>query len=156
MELTKAVKALRGRLNESQQAFATRLGISIRGLVNYEKDREPPLALLLKLAAVAREAGDEKLANVFQWAFYEQITTATQGHRISFLQEDERAGGNSGLLLMTFGPGQFEYASAFSTVLNRMRECEDVEMRDKARKALDRLVNSVFPGTARKRTQSAN
>jgi transcriptional regulator with XRE-family HTH domain len=146
MELTEAVKALRGRLKESQQAFATRLGISIRGLVNYEKDREPPLALLLKLAAVAREAGDERLADVFQWAFYEQITGATRGHRISFLQEDERAGENAGLLLMTFARGQFEYASAFSTALKRVVDGVDGEAREKARKALDALVKSVFPG----------
>jgi transcriptional regulator with XRE-family HTH domain len=145
MELTEAVKALRGLLNESQPAFATRLGISIRGLVNYEKDREPPLALLLKLAAVARDAGNETLADVFQWAFYEVITDATKGHRISFLQEDERAGENAGLLLMTFAHGQFEYASAFSTALKRMRESEDAETRDKARKALDALAESVFP-----------
>jgi hypothetical protein len=61
---------------------------------------------------------------------------------------------------MTFGPGQFEYASAFSTALNRMRECEDVEMRDKARKALDGLLNSVFPGlkaaTRRESTKRGN
>src|SRR6202012_6281589 len=115
MKLTEAVKALRGLLNESQQAFATRMGISIRGLVNYEKDRDPPLALLLKLAAVARDAGDEKLAGAFQGAFYEAITDATKGHRISFVQEDTTGGENAGLLLTTFGPGQFEYASAFST-----------------------------------------
>ena len=145
MELTKAVKALRWRLDESQQAFATRLGISIRGLVNYEKDRDPPLALLLKLAAVARDAGDEELANVFQWAFYESITEATKGQRISFLQEDERAGENAGLLLMTFGQGQFEYASAFSTALRQMADAPEAETRDKARKALDALVKVVFP-----------
>jgi transcriptional regulator with XRE-family HTH domain len=146
MTLTEAVKALRGLLNESQQAFATRLGISIRGLVNYEKDRQPPLALLLKLAAIARDAGDEKLADVFQWAFYEAITDATKGHQISFLQEDERAGENAGLLLMTFAQGQFEYVSAFSTAIKRMVDGGDAETRDKARKALDGLLSSIFPG----------
>ncbi len=146
MELTEAVKALRARLNESQQAFATRLGISIRGLANYEKEREPPLALLLKLAAVAREAGDEKLAEVFQWSFYEQIAAATQGHRISFLQEDERAGENAGLLLTTFGRGQFEYVSAFSTALKGLSDAADAETREKSRKALDTLLKSVYPG----------
>ena len=146
MELTEAVKALRARLNESQQAFATRLGISIRGLANYEKERDTPLALLLKLAAVAREAGDEKLAEVFQWSFYEQIAAATQGHRISFLQEDERAGENAGLLLMTFGQGQFEYVSAFSAALKGLSDSADAEAREKSRKALDALLKSVYPG----------
>jgi transcriptional regulator with XRE-family HTH domain len=146
MKLNEAVKELRGLLNESQQAFATRLGISIRGLVNYEKDRDPPLALLLKLAAVARAAGNEKLADVFQWAFYEAITEATRGHGISFLQEDERAGEIAGLLLMTFARGQFEYVSAFSTALKRMLSATDAETRDKARKALETFVQSISPG----------
>ena len=98
------------------------------------------------MAAVAREAGDEKLADVFQWAFYEQSTTATQGHRISFLQEDESAGENAGLLMMTFAKGQFEYASAFSTAVKRMAGGADPEMREKSRKALNALVKCVFPG----------
>lgn len=146
MELTEAVRALRLRLKESQQAFATRLGISIRGLVNYEKDREPPLALLLKLAAVARESGDENLADIFQWGFYEQITTAMQGYRIAFLQEDQRADENPGLLLMTFAHGQFEYASAFLTAMKWMIEAGHSGTRDQGRKALDGLLKSVFPG----------
>jgi transcriptional regulator with XRE-family HTH domain len=145
MKLTEAVKALRLNLTESQQAFATRLGISIRALVNYEKDREPPLPLLLKLAAVAREAGKENLAGIFQREFYEQILHATEGHRISFLQEDEKAGKNSGLMLLTFGHGQFEYASAFLTALKQMREAENPRVRTKAQETLDALVKSVFP-----------
>lgn len=145
MEITEAVRALRLRLKESQQAFATRLGISIRGLVNYEKDREPPLALLLKLAAVARESGDANLADIFQWGFYEQITTAMQGYRITFLQEDQRADENPGLLLMTFAQGQFEYASAFLTAMKWMMEAGDSETSEQGRKALDGLLKSVFP-----------
>jgi transcriptional regulator with XRE-family HTH domain len=145
MKLTEAVKALRLGLSESQQAFATRLGISIRALVNYEKDREPPLALLLKLSAVAREAGKENLAGIFEWAFYEQISNATAGHLISFLQEDEREGQNSGLMLLTFGSGQFDYASAFLTAIGRLRGGEDAGVRTKAQKSLDALVKSVFP-----------
>jgi hypothetical protein len=115
------------------------------GLV-HEKDRDPPLALLLKLAAVAREADDEKLAQIFQWAFYEQITAATRGHRISFIQEDDTGGENAGLLLTTFGPGQFELASAFSTAPTRMREEGDGKQPDKARRALDSLRQSILPG----------
>ncbi|MGA8594566.1 MAG: helix-turn-helix transcriptional regulator [Bryobacteraceae bacterium] len=143
MKLTDAVKALRLSLSESQQAFATRLGISIRALVNYEKDREPPLTLLLRLSAVAREAGKEGLAGVFEWAFYEQISNATAGHRISFLQEDETGGQNSGLMLLTFGEGQFEYASAFLMAMGRLEGAENPRTQNKARAALDSLVKAV-------------
>jgi transcriptional regulator with XRE-family HTH domain len=146
MELTEAVKTLRGRLNESQQAFATRLGISIRGLVNYEKDRDPPLTLLLKLAAVARAVKDESLSELFQLAFFQQIAEATHGHRVSFLHQEDGGGDNAGLLLTTFGNGQLDYASAFLTALNRMRYEEDVATREEARKVLDRFVSSVFVG----------
>jgi hypothetical protein len=89
--------------------------------------------------------GKENLAGIFEWAFYEQISNATAGHLISFLQEDEREGQNSGLMLLTFGSGQFDYASAFLTAIGRLRGGEDAGVRTKAQKSLDALVKSVFP-----------
>ena len=40
-ELIDAVKGLRAHFGESQQAFATRFGLSIRSVANYEKNRKP-------------------------------------------------------------------------------------------------------------------
>lgn len=51
--LTEAVKALRVRLDDTQQAFAQRLGLAISTVVRYESTRAPrgkALALLYKLA----------------------------------------------------------------------------------------------------------
>lgn len=57
-----AVKALRTELGESQQAFATRLGLSIRAIVNYESNRVPSLKVLAQLVRVAWEHGKPDLA----------------------------------------------------------------------------------------------
>lgn len=54
MNLNMAIREIREAYGESQQAFATRLGISIRGLANYEKERNPPLGILLALSKLAR------------------------------------------------------------------------------------------------------
>ena len=141
MTVSEAVKALRERLHESQQAFATRLGISIRGLVNYEKYRAPPLVLLLKLAAVARDAGETELAYAFEWAFYDEVAKATMGHRISYLLGVDDA---KGLLLMTLGPGEFEYASAFTCALQQLREHGN-SRHETARNLLNGLVEAISP-----------
>jgi hypothetical protein len=116
-----------------------------KGSCQLRKGSRAAVAAPVKLAAVAREAGKENLACVFQWEFYEQILRATEGHRISLLQEDENAGKNSGLMLLTFGHGQFYYASAFLTALKQTREAEDAGVRTKAQKTLDALVKSAFP-----------
>jgi transcriptional regulator with XRE-family HTH domain len=62
-----SIRELRHRLALSQQAFATRLGISIRGLANYEatEDRSIPIHLNLLLWAIAGRAGFGDLAKDF-------------------------------------------------------------------------------------------
>lgn len=65
MNLIPAIKELRQRLGESQQAFATRLGISIRALANYEKDRQPHGKVLAALARAAEQGGQKPLADIF-------------------------------------------------------------------------------------------
>lgn len=58
------VQALRAQLGESQQIFATKLGISIRALANYETGlRPPPVKVLAKLwARAAQEKCDAESA----------------------------------------------------------------------------------------------
>lgn len=66
-----AIKRLRG--DESQQVFATRMGISISALQNYEREskpRRPPLPLLVTLTKEARSTTHgRRLANTFWKAF---------------------------------------------------------------------------------------
>lgn len=71
MKSIEAVRKLRRHLGESQQAFATRLGLSIRAVANYEKDREPRGRAAAALGRAAVEAGREDLAAIFRkslWA----------------------------------------------------------------------------------------
>ena len=74
MNINQAIRQLRERLGSNQQIFATNLGISIRALVNYEKDREPLVESLTKLALVARLAGLPDLETFFTDAVRERLT----------------------------------------------------------------------------------
>src|SRR5271170_7863018 len=68
-----AVKALRHELGDSQQAFANRLGLSIRAIANYEKDRKPTGMALASLARVASDAGKHDLTSTFMLALVEEL-----------------------------------------------------------------------------------
>jgi len=66
LEIAHAVKELRAHFNESQQAFATRLGLSIRGIANYEGTlRIPEPRILALFAKTASGAGRDDLAFEF-------------------------------------------------------------------------------------------
>src|ERR1700722_12714497 len=68
MNVNQAVRALRRSRRESQQAFATRLGLSISTIGNYERKRHPDTRSLILLTVAAREAGREDLVAVFSKA----------------------------------------------------------------------------------------
>lgn len=67
-ELIDAVKGLRVHFGESQQAFATRFGLSIRSIANYEKDRKPEGRVLAIFARAASDAGRGDLVSEFMIA----------------------------------------------------------------------------------------
>jgi len=68
-ETIRAVRELRKRLGDSQQAFATRLGISIRAVGNYENSRVPKSARALSsLVRAAKSADQPQLAQIFEHA----------------------------------------------------------------------------------------
>lgn len=67
-ELVDAVKALRAHFGDSQQAFATRFGLSVRSVANYEKDRKPEARILAIFAKAASDAGLGELKYEFMSA----------------------------------------------------------------------------------------
>lgn len=73
MDLNEAVRKLRERTGDSQQSFATRLGLSIRAVVNYEKDRKPSPRALAAMAHLARKHREYELANQFWSALPEEL-----------------------------------------------------------------------------------
>jgi transcriptional regulator with XRE-family HTH domain len=64
--INQAVRDLRKRLDLSQQAFATRLGLSISAIQNYEKERKPDARALYALMMHAQRSGRPDLENVFR------------------------------------------------------------------------------------------
>jgi hypothetical protein len=111
--------------------------------VNYEKTREPPLPLLLKLAAVAREADQENLEDIFQSAFHKQISEAIRGHRIAFLRDAGTSDQETGLMMINFGPGRAEQVSAFMLALRDAEKSEDANLRREMEQALKALKAAV-------------
>jgi transcriptional regulator with XRE-family HTH domain len=69
----KAVKDLRAHLGESQQQFAFTIGISIRGLANYEAGRVPNPKALISLARVASGVRRPDLVGVFMRALGDEL-----------------------------------------------------------------------------------
>lgn len=73
MDLTALVKRVRTAHGETQQQFATRLGISIRALANYEKDRNPTGRALTRLTEEAHRAGLREEAEQFNKVLLKEI-----------------------------------------------------------------------------------
>jgi transcriptional regulator with XRE-family HTH domain len=73
MDVQEAVRELRRALGDTQQAFAQRLGLSIRAVANYEKDRQPDAKSLMLLARAARETDREDLVEQFAQRFRKEM-----------------------------------------------------------------------------------
>lgn len=52
---------LRARLGLTQQAFAVALGVSVRAVANYERDRRPASAVMVTLVKLASKHGHRDL-----------------------------------------------------------------------------------------------
>ncbi len=70
-DLVLAIKQLRADLGDSQQAFATRLGLSIRAIANYEASRRPTISVLEQLVSIAGEQKRIDLQKIFTKAYSE-------------------------------------------------------------------------------------
>ena len=64
---------MRSTLGISQQEFATRLGLSIRAIVNYEKDRTPQGSILARLHQFAAKHGFKEQAYLFWDAMTKEL-----------------------------------------------------------------------------------
>jgi transcriptional regulator with XRE-family HTH domain len=73
MTTIEAVRELRKQVGESQQAFATRLGLSIRAIANYETKREPTARALAQLQVVAKEFKRKDLWDIFREALNREL-----------------------------------------------------------------------------------
>jgi transcriptional regulator with XRE-family HTH domain len=73
MSVHEAVRELRRVLGQSQQAFASGIGVSIRSVASWENDQRPGSQALEKLRLAARSAGDLDLVAVFARAVVEGL-----------------------------------------------------------------------------------
>src|SRR5665213_20412 len=78
MNLNQAVRKLRLTTGDTQQSFAQRLGLSMRAIANYEKDRVPNGPALYRLAKLARQVDQPHLAQIFSSALSEEFHEAVE------------------------------------------------------------------------------
>jgi transcriptional regulator with XRE-family HTH domain len=75
--LVSAVKRLRAELKLTQPEFAKRVGVSVRAVAYYEKDRDPSGEILQRLGSLAARHGRDDLAKVFSDAFRRELQDKT-------------------------------------------------------------------------------
>jgi transcriptional regulator with XRE-family HTH domain len=139
--VVRAVKALRKQLGDSQQAFATRLGLSIRAIANYEKDRIPTGMALVSLARAASEAGQQELVNTFMTALMDELGLIDIP--FSLLSMAWRGDHPHGLILAHFDEMEaIQYACTFWHVLEDFKS-NVTEKKARARKRLRELKAAV-------------
>lgn len=139
--LVKAVRALRQHLGESQQAFATRLGLSIRAIANYEKDRRPTGMALLALARAATAAGKQSLTNDFMRALMEELRLTELP--FVWMELKHRDAEVYGLMLANVkGRERVEYVVAFWDCLQEL-DSENLEKQARAAERLGALKAAV-------------
>lgn len=136
MDLNEAVKKLREKTGDSQQAFATRLRLSIRAIVNYEKDREPSPRALAAMARLAAEYHEYELANLLWSALPEELQTFP----VLQMPPDAREGERSVILGMLSTPGSPLSEEGTEIALNDPRRILKRCVRD-----LDSLVSGASP-----------
>jgi transcriptional regulator with XRE-family HTH domain len=72
-EVTKAVRDLRVKLEDTQQQFATRMNMAISTVVRYELSRPPRGKVLAQLERMAMEHGFDEEAAVFRRALRQEL-----------------------------------------------------------------------------------
>jgi transcriptional regulator with XRE-family HTH domain len=148
MQISAAIRKLRELMGESQQAFSTRLGISISGLANYElRERVPPLVVLGKLQKLGREIKDvpDAVKETINRTFLAELPKGigvTAGI-VSFAFS--RDGDDGGLIFEILNTSEeYAYAMAFQHLLKQLRQDQKP-----AREALKGLFDAAEPFMAK-------
>jgi transcriptional regulator with XRE-family HTH domain len=140
-ELVRAVKNLRKRLAESQQAFATRLGLSIRTIANYEGGRRPSGKPLLALAQAAAISNLPDLENAFLKALSDELHGWGQ-MQLLMIPPTKARGAHGFLMLHLEGSDQLRGAQSCRDALLAVNST-DSEIRKSAMAALESLKKAV-------------
>jgi len=130
MDLPKAVRTLRELTGDSQQAFAARLGLSIRAIANYEKDRVPTGRALYQLLRLARELGRQDLAEKFSSALSAEFADS-----IEPLNPEEKAWSNAAIALFR-NKDMIDWKRFSQSIVNSLE--------DLSKKCVDKNVEAIL------------
>ncbi len=74
-KVAEAIKEVRSHLNESQQEFSNRLGVTLSTVARYESVKPPKGPILVRIAEIARASGRDDLADILRQAEETQSTS---------------------------------------------------------------------------------
>jgi transcriptional regulator with XRE-family HTH domain len=137
-ELAEGVKSLRATLNESQQQFSHRLGVSLSTVSRYELKNPPEGDILIKLAQIASEAGRDDLASLFKARFESElkskgeIARAIRQLRMKFGETQQAFAQRAGLSVVSIARYETN-AVPSAAILQRLAElAEENGLQDEA------------------------
>jgi transcriptional regulator with XRE-family HTH domain len=143
MKVATAVKELREHLGDSQQAFATRMKLSIRAIANYEATRVPTGSVLALFADTATKAGRRDLSELFIRALIAGLNLEDFELLNMSMKRDTPTGPGRGFLLAHFdNDEEVGYGFAFFAMLMDLRSTES-DVRERARARLSKFAKEV-------------
>ena len=147
MQINPAIRKLREATGESQQAFATRLGILISAMANYElRGRVPGLLVLSRLHEIAdkQQSLAETVREAIKRSYLAEIAKGIgpRGGSLSFAHAGDESAGLMFQLLET--PAEFAYAYAFQAALLALRKRDAAELKA-ALVSLFKAVDKHYP-----------
>jgi transcriptional regulator with XRE-family HTH domain len=138
-----AVKELREHFGDSQQAFATRMKLSIRAIANYEATRVPTASVLALFGVTAAKAGRRDLIEVFATALIVGLNLEDKRLHILSMKRDTPTGPGRGFLMAQLdNDDKVRYAGAFRDMLMEL-DSTDPGVRERARARLSKLADEV-------------
>jgi DNA-binding transcriptional regulator YiaG len=149
LELADHVKQLRAHFGQSQQAFASTLGLSIRAVANYESQaRRPEDRILALFAKTAADAGRDDLAFEFlhEMGLGLRLDEIRDGGIITWDSAKKR-----GYLLVQLADEEAHHHAQAYYRASRGK-FRDMETKAKGQELLNRFATEVskLPGPARK------
>lgn len=114
-ELSKAVRDLRERLGESQQAFSNRLGIALNTIARYETTRDPSGQALEQLSDMAFARQYPDLGYLFYFRFLEGVL-GNYPMRVTSIPATDGKPSRGYLVLKLSGDDELRYARLFETL----------------------------------------
>jgi transcriptional regulator with XRE-family HTH domain len=137
MDVKEAIQQLRAHLQESQQAFSNRLGLSLRAIAFYETGRVPAASVLVSLSKLALASGRTDLAKTLMLALAKELMLGQDDEGAMLSWETSKDKTTRTYVLIDVRRAELlDFLLALHETLGRYLNPKDDEMKARAKKLL--------------------